>query len=361
MQAAAAEDIRKVRGRLRGRRLLVVAALVVLLPLAMLAGIAIGPVTMEAGEILSILASKTGLWKSDADPMHAAVIWNIRFPRVLLAVLVGAGLGCAGAALQGLFRNPLADPGLIGISSGAGMAAAAVIVLGAPLMALLPGPAGAWLLPLAAFGGGLAVTLLIYRLATHEGRTVVATMLLAGIAINALAGSVTGLFTFLSTDDQLRSLTFWLLGSLGGANWQGAGMAAVFLLPALALLIGEARTLNALLLGEAEARHLGFDPQRSKRRIIVWCALAVGATVALCGVIGFIGLVVPHLVRLMLGPDHRFVMPCSALLGGLLLVLADLAARNVVAPAELPIGILTALLGAPFFLWLLLRQRAAWG
>jgi iron complex transport system permease protein len=292
-----------------------------------------------------------------ADPVAEAVLLSIRLPRALLAILVGAALAVAGAAMQGLFRNPLADPGLIGVSTGAALVAALVIVLGSSLPLAFSGLLRDALLPLAAFLGGLGATWLVYRIASREGRTEVATMLLAGIALNAVAGAGIGLLIFASDDQALRDLNFWLLGSLGGVTWDRLLIAApAMLAPALAAL-WLARPLNALLFGETEALHLGFAVERVKRLVVVLSALAVGASVALTGVIGFVGLVVPHLVRLTLGPDHRVLLPASLMLGATLLLLADLLARTLVLPAELPIGILTSCVGGPFFLWLLLRRR----
>jgi len=277
---------------------------------------------------------------------------------VVLGCLVGNALGVSGTALQGLFRNPLADPGLLGIASGAALAAVAVIVLGDELgLARLM---GLYALPVAAFLGGLGVTLLIYRLAQGQEGTV-AGLLLAGIALNAVAGAATGLVIYFADDDELRTLTFWGMGSLGGATWHAVAVALPFLALALGPLPRLATALNALLLGETEAAGLGIDVERVKRRIVLCVALAVGASVALTGVIGFVGLVVPHVLRLMLGADHRYLLPGAALLGAALLVGADLCARTLIAPAELPIGILTSLVGGPFFIWLLVRERRVRG
>lgn len=276
----------------------------------------------------------------------------------VLGCLVGAALGVSGTALQGLFRNPLADPGLLGIASGAALAAVAVIVLGDELgLARLM---GLYALPVAAFLGGLGVTLLIYRLAQGQEGTV-AGLLLAGIALNAVAGAATGLVIYFADDDELRTLTFWGMGSLAGATWHAVAVALPFLALALGPLPRLATALNALLLGETEAAGLGIDVERVKRRIVLCVALAVGASVALTGVIGFVGLVVPHVLRLMLCADHRYLLPGAALLGAALLVGADLCARTLVAPAELPIGILTSLVGGPFFIWLLVRERRVRG
>lgn len=326
---------------------------------------AIGAVQVPPLHVLLIILGKIGLPLPEAlseniAPQAQAVVWSIRFPRVLLGICVGAGLAMSGVALQGLFRNPLADPGLIGVSSGAAFGAAAVIVLGATVAPGLAVMLGGFTLPVAAFAGGLAVSLLIYRLASRGGTTAMATLLLAGIAINALTGAAIGGFSYLATDQQLRTLTFWNLGSLGNADWP----LIKILMPTLTLAaIGLARCthgLNALLLGESEAGHLGIDTQMLKRAVIFWSALAVAVSVAFTGMIGFIGLITPHIVRLLCGADHRHVMPGAALLGGSLILGADLLARTVAVPAEIPIGILTALLGAPFFLFLLLRQRSEW-
>jgi iron complex transport system permease protein len=331
----------------------VLAAFVLLLMLIVCA-IGIGAVQIAPLQVLTILAKQIGLEVGVAfESQQEAVLIAIRLPRVLLGVLVGASLAVAGAAMQGLFRNPLADPGLVGVSSGAALAAVAMIVLNVTVF----NASNLYTLPLAAFLGGLLTTVLIYRIAQRGGRVSVPTMLLAGIAIAAVCGAGTGLFTFVANDAQLRSITFWGLGSLGGATWEMVLVATPFLTLVVLLLPRVSRALNAMLLGEAEAGHLGVNVETVKRLVIVCTALAVGSSVAAAGVIGFVGLVVPHLVRLAIGADHRTLIPASALLGASLILAADLVARTVVAPAELPIGIVTSILGAPFFLWLLLRGR----
>ncbi|MEM7117547.1 MAG: iron chelate uptake ABC transporter family permease subunit [Chloroflexota bacterium] len=344
----------------RRRAQLVMMGLVVLLVVAILLGLGLGAVRVTPAQIGVILLDRLEIGHDfvvEYEQRENGVLYTIRLPRVLLGILVGAALGISGAAIQGLFRNPLAAPGLIGISSGAALAAVSVIVLGATLLEGLSELLGNFTLPVAAFLGGVATTFLIYQLASRNGRTSVMTMLLAGIAINAVTGAVIGILTFIADDEQLRSITFWGLGSLGGATWRSLQVAGPMILVALLLLPLLARPLNALLLGETEATHLGINVERTKRLIVLWVALAVGAAVAVTGAIGFVGLVVPHLLRLTLGPDHRYVLPGSALLGASLLLGADLIARTIVVPAELPIGIVTALLGAPFFLWLLLKDR----
>ncbi|KFI31647.1 iron ABC transporter permease [Haematobacter massiliensis] len=294
----------------------------------------------------------------EAAPLRdMTILRDIRLPRLMLGILVGASLAVSGAVMQGLFRNPLADPGLVGVSSGAGLGAIAAIVLPGALGIALPALLGFYLVPLAAFCGGWAMTVALYAIATRQGRTSVATMLLAGIALGAMAGALSGLIVFRANDQQLRDLTFWGLGSLSGATWSKVMAAGPIILFALAATPFVARGLNRLTLGEAAALHMGTPVQRVKRVAILSVAAATGTSVAVSGGIGFVGIVVPHLLRLVIGPDHRWLLPCSALLGAALLVLADVVSRTVIAPAELPIGIVTAAMGAPFFLWILLRQR----
>ncbi len=285
------------------------------------------------------------------------IVNDIRLPRVLMGALIGAALAVSGAVMQGLFRNPLADPGLIGISAGSSLGAVGVIVLGATVLHPFTSIFGLMALPFAAFAGGLITTLILYRIATRQGQTSVATMLLAGIALAALAMALTGVLIYMADDRQLRDLTFWQLGSLAGATWQKIGVVGPIIAVALAATPFLARGLNALALGEATAHHLGVPVQRLKYTAIVAVAAAVGASVAVSGGIGFVGIVVPHLLRLLIGPDNRYLLPASALLGAVLLLLADAVARTIVVPAELPIGIVTACVGGPFFLWILLRKR----
>jgi len=328
------------------------------LPLLALLACGMGAAEVAPGEILAIMGHRLGL--TDATGFAAqqeAIVWVIRLPRVLMSLLVGAALAVCGTAMQGLFRNPLADPSLIGVSAGAALAAAMVIVLIGPLLATVERLIGVPVLPLATFGGAVGSTVLIFGLARDKRRTNVATMLLAGIAINALAGAGTGLLTYLADDAQLRSLTFWTLGSLGGANWSQTSWMALATLCSLALLLPMAKSFNALSLGETEARHLGIPVEALKRRVIVATGLAVGASVAFCGLIGFVGLVVPHLLRLAGGAQHRYLLPASALGGAVLLCAADTLARTMVPPAEVPIGIVTSLVGAPVFLGLLFQQK----
>jgi iron complex transport system permease protein len=341
----------------RRKGVIAVAALIGLCLLLMLLSLGAGAFSIAPGRIADILLAKLGFGPNDLlDSREALVVLNISMPRLLLGALVGAALAISGALMQGLFRNPLADPGLVGVSAGAGLAAAATIVLGDRFLSAFAMKLPFAALPFGAFFGGLVSTLALYLIATRRGRTSVATMLLAGVALGALAGSLTGLLAFISDDRQLRDLTFWSLGSLGGASWTKLSAVAPIVLPLLIAVPLLARGLNALMLGEAEAYHLGIPVQRIKALSILLVALAVGASVAAAGVIGFVGIVVPHLIRLSIGPDHRLLLPLSAIGGAALLVGADIVARLVVVPAELPIGVVTAFIGAPFFLWLLLRR-----
>lgn len=291
------------------------------------------------------------------DPTDRIVMLQIRLPRMVAGLAVGPSLAVAGALMQGLFRNPLADPGLLGVSAGASLGAISAIVLGTALPAAMQAVLGWSLVPIAAFIGGWVAMLVLYGIATRAGRTSVATMLLAGIALAALISAFSGIVIYKADDDQLRDLTFWGMGSLAGASWTKLAAAGPIMALAMAASLRLARGLNALALGEAVALHVGADVQRVKRTAILAAAALAGSAVALSGGIGFVGIVAPHLLRLVIGPDHRFLLPASALFGGALLVAADIISRTLIAPAELPIGILTAMIGGPFFLWLLLSNR----
>lgn len=315
---------------------------------------------------LAVGASGTSLWRAlwslatgaGIATTEAVILWEIRAPRTLLGACVGAALAVSGAVMQGLFRNPLADPGLLGVSAGAGLGALLAIVVGGALPFSMAGMFGDALLPVMAFVGAWASMMLLYAVATRSGRTSVATMLLAGIALGALTGAISGLFIFHADDLQLRELTFWQLGSLAGSSWAKVMIAGPVILLATLIATTLARGLNGLALGEASAHHIGINVQRTKNIAILAVSAATGAAVAVSGGIGFVGIVVPHLLRLATGPDHHGLLVNSALLGASLLLMADIISRFVVAPAELPIGIVTAVLGAPFFLWILLRRRS---
>ena len=326
-----------------------------LLAFAFLAGSAQGAYAISPLQLLRILQDMVA-GVANPTPEHL-VFANIRLPRLLLGVAAGAGLGIAGALMQGLFRNPLADPGLIGISSGSALAAASFIVMGNLWFPDLPRSLGSWTLVSMAFMGGLVVTFLIYALAQSQGETRIGLMLLAGIAVNALAGAGLGYLSFLATDEQLRNIQFWLLGSLGGARWSAVVLVGTIVFIAACAGLTLARPLNAIALGEAQAVLLGVDVERTTRWAIVVCELAVGAVTAPTGAIGFIGLIAPHWVRMVAGPDHRIVLPGSALLGAALVLAADAVARTAVKPAELPLGVLTAFIGVPMFLFMLRHFR----
>lgn len=332
-------------------------AMTFMLMLASFTSLLTGALNIPASHFFDVLMSFFGIANTgNVEAYSKMAILEFRLPRLLLALLVGAALSISGTAIQGLFRNPLADPGLIGVSSGSAFGAVAVIVLGDRLLTHFNMESSRWLLPLAAFACGFFVTLIIYRIATRSGTTQVATLLLAGIAINAIAGAGTGLLTFLADDTQLRNLTFWSMGSLARASWADIGIVTPFILFPVLLLPLFSKALNGFLMGESVAVHLGFSIHWVKRGIIFLTAMAVGAAVSMTGVIGFLGLVIPHLLRGVLGPDHRILLPASALSGALLLTIADMLARTIVAPAELPIGLIMALIGGPFFLSLLLKS-----
>lgn len=322
--------------------------------LSALASMTVGAFWISPGDVVEVLAGAAGLLEDGTalDRRAELVVLSLRGPRTVTAIMVGASLGTAGAVLQGLFRNPLADPALIGVSSGAGFAAATMIVLGGGGLTVVMNALGPFALPAAAFLGGVVTSIVLYRVSARHGHVSVATMLLAGIAIGALANAGTGMMIFSSNDEQLRDLSFWLLGSVSGATWPTT-LPLLLLLPLFLVLMRAGPNLNRLLLGATEARMMGVDVKRLVASLIVAVALCVGASVAVAGVIGFVGIVVPHIIRLVAGPDHRVVLPASMLFGGILMLVADMVARTVVAPTELPVGIITALMGAPVFLGLL--------
>jgi len=283
------------------------------------------------------------------------VLTEIRLPRVILSGLAGASLGISGAALQGLFRNPLADPGLIGVSAGAALGATLMIVIGGDLFSQYS--LGVFFIPLAAIAGSSLVILMLYFMTKGFGYEGVTYMLLVGIAINAIAGVGIGILTYISSDAELRSLTFWTMGSFGGVTWPLLLPVILIIVLAIFIMIPYSRQLDLLQLGEPEAYRLGVDVQKLKYTIILTCAASVGASVALSGMIGFVGLIVPHLTRLLGGVNHNYVLPGSALMGAALMIIADLIARVIIQPAELPIGLITSAIGSPFFLWLIFKIK----
>jgi iron complex transport system permease protein len=340
------------------RHVFILTSLGVALVAAVLFSLTIGAVSIPVKDVAILLIQKFGfLATKEVDSTHDIVLNAIRLPRILTTLLIGGALGVSGAALQGLFRNPLVEPSLIGVSSGAAAAVVIVIVFGGALALPTSGWVHESILSLVAFGGGLAATLLVLKLSNQQGRTNIAVLILIGVAINALAGAIIGLAIFYADENQLRAFTFWTLGDLGGATWNKLFIAGPVLLIASIALLFFSHALNALSLGEAEAYHVGVDTERTKKLIVMLSALAVGISVSLVGMIGFVGLVVPHVVRVVFYSDNKLVLPASVLGGALLLIIADLIARTVVTPSELPIGVVTALIGAPFFIALLLNAK----
>jgi len=317
---------------------------------------------------LSFTAVIDGLLQTisgDASSQSAVIVGYIRLPRVMLAAVMGATLGMSGAAMQGLFRNPLADPSLIGVTAGASLGAALVIVAGGSSLfgvfsTELQGYVGLSLISMGAFIGGVIAVLFVYRLASSGNGTSVATMLLAGIAITALAGALGSLLEFFADNEMLRRISLWKMGGMDGANYPRLWVASTVSFAVMLALPRYASALNALLLGESEARHLGIDVDRVKFALITWVAVGVGTSVAMVGTIAFVGLVVPHIIRMLIGPNHIYLLPASALAGAILLLIADTLSRILIAPTELPVGIITAVIGVPFFISLL-RNRHHYG
>ncbi|MEU9077812.1 iron ABC transporter permease [Kitasatospora sp. NPDC048538] len=340
--------------RTRNRAPLLVTALAAALVLCALLAAGVGAYRIPLGDILASGAHRLGLGGHALDRVPESVLWNVRLPRVVLALLVGASLGCAGALMQGVFGNPLAEPAVIGVSSGGAVGAVACIVLGLDAF-------GAWTASAAAFAAGLVTVFGVYLLARSGGRTEVVTLILTGVAVNAFCGALIGLLLFTADSAAISQVTFWQLGSLSQATWGKVLAVLPFAAAGLAVAPLYARRLDLLALGERPARHLGVDVERMRLVLITVVALLTAAAVAVSGIIGFVGLVVPHLLRMLAGPGHRFLLPASALGGALVLVAADLAARTLAAPAELPLGVLTALIGSPFFFWLLRRTRTRQG
>lgn len=340
------------------RRRAVLAFIVAVLALAALAvaSAAIGQVPTGPAEVAGSIAHRIGLaWGPlPAHPAGEITLWEVRFPRVLLAILVGAALATAGALLQGVFANPLAEPGVIGVSSGAAVGAGAVIVFGGAFVA-------AWSVAAAAFVAGLITTVLVYVLSRSDGRTEVVTLVLTGVAVNAFAGGLIAFLLFIASPAARDQIVFWQLGSLNGATWDAVAVVAVLAAIGIAAAVFVAPRLDLLALGESAARHLGVDVERLRRTVIVIVAVLTTAGVAFTGIVLFIGLIVPHVVRMIVGPGHRALIPVSAVTGAVVLLVADVAARSLVDNADLPLGMLTSLIGGPFFFWLLRRTRARSG
>ena len=336
------------------RRRVALAVLAAVLLGAVLLGVGMGTVPISPGTTLRLIAWKLGLADGPVDASTAVILFELRIPRVALAILVGGSLACAGTLFQAMFRNPMADPAIIGVSSGAALGAIIAILAGGGLVL------GGLAVPLAGFVGALAVAFLVYRLGRIGPTVQVGTLLLAGIAVAAVVSAVISLIMSYS-GEQIRSIYFWLLGGLAGRGWDAVAASSPLVVLGLVLAWVETRDLNAVALGEERAAQLGVDVERFKRVALATGALLTAAAVSVAGVIGFVGLMTPHILRLVLGADHRRLLPAAALGGAAFMVLADLAARTVVAPEEIPVGALTAILGGPFFLYLLRRERKAAG
>lgn len=344
----------RLRRRVSGSLLLV--GLSVVLVFVVLVAAGSGQVAIPPFEVLGSVLHRLGidLGPLPAHPQGESALWAVRFPRVVLAVLVGACLGVAGALLQGVFGNPLAEQQVIGVSSGAAVGACSAIVFGVSVFGNLT-------VAVAAFVGGLATTLTVYVLARSGGRTEVVTLVLMGIAVNAFAFGVIAFLTFVADPQAREQIVFWQLGSLNGATWEAVAAVTPLALLGLVMTGFVAGQLDLLALGEGPARHLGVHVERLRFVVVVAVALLVGAGVAFTGIVGFVGLVVPHVIRMLAGPAHRLLLAASALGGALVLVGADLLARTAIENAELPLGMLTALVGGPFFFWLLRRTRSRQG
>jgi iron complex transport system permease protein len=334
------------------RRPLVWAGIGLLLAAGILVSALAGQLPISPAEVAGSLLRAAGIpnpW-APADQVIESTLWVVRFPRIAMAITVGAALAAAGAVMQAIFGNPLAEPGVVGVSSGAALGAATAIVLGLAAF-------GEGLVALPAFVGGLLATLLVYLVSRANGRTEVVTLLLTGIAVNAFAGAGLAFVLFSASAANREQIIFWQLGSLGGSLWREVLVVAAVAIPGIIVAALLGRRYDVLALGERNARHLGIDVERLRLISIVVVALLTGVAVAFVGIIAFVGLVVPHVVRMLLGPAHRSLIVASALGGAVLMVFADLLARTVVPGAELPIGLLTSLVGGPFFFFLLWRQR----
>ncbi|MFJ2619973.1 FecCD family ABC transporter permease [Glutamicibacter sp. NPDC087344] len=346
----------KANSSSRTRNVLVLSALGIAVIVMALISAGVGQMQISVSEILASIAHRVGLdWGTLPEHQFAEqALWTIRFPRVVMAIIVGAALAAGGVLMQGVFGNPLAEPSVVGVSSGAAAFACTSIAFGLSIF-------GNWTTIIAAFVGGLLATALVYLTARHGGRTEVVTLVLTGVAINAIAGASIALMTFLSDTSAREEIIFWQLGSLNGTMWNNVLSAGPITLIGIALAMTQTRKLDLLALGERPARHLGVNVERLRKEVIVIVAFLTSAAVAFAGVIGFVGLVVPHILRMALGPGHRLLLPASILGGALLLLIADTVARTLVPNADLPIGMLTALVGGPFFFWLIRRTRRGAG
>ena len=328
------------------------ASLAIVLVAAIILSSVTGQLAVAPSEVIGSLLRAVGIQNAWAptDQIVEATLWVVRFPRIVMGLTVGAALAVAGAVMQAIFGNPLAEPGVVGVSSGAALGASAAIVFGVTAL-------GSWSIALFAFAGGLLATLLVYFVSRANGRTEVVTLLLTGIAINAFAGAGLAFLLFVGDTASREQVVFWQLGSLNGSLWNEVLIVAVVTVAGLITALLLSRRYDLLALGERNARHLGVNVEALRIGSIVLVALLTGVAVAFCGIIAFVGLVIPHLIRMIIGPGHRYLILASAVGGGALLTLADLLARTIVSGADLPIGMLTSLIGGPFFFYLLYRQR----
>ena len=332
--------------------------LAVLLVAAIAASAAVGAFTFTPRQMARYLAEAAGwLPAASADTLGRNVFLQLRLPRVCMSALTGAVLGVSGTLMQGLFRNPIVEPGLAGTSAGAAFGAALIFVLGSGTMLSFTTIVGGLAVPLLAFAGAFAATMLVYRVSSSFGKVNVFTLLLAGIAVNAVCGAGTGFLSYVARDPQARNITFWNLGTFTTADWRGVTLVAVCFIVCFAWAARSGKALNALMLGEDEAALLGIDPEKLIFRLLLVNTVMVAAATAMVGVIAFVGLVVPHVLRMLRSSDYTFLLPASELLGALSMEVVDIVARLVIPPAELPVGIITAVVGAPVFLWILLRDQ----
>lgn len=352
-----------IKNRLNNRTTLIV--LIVILVELCFISLVFGPVSISFRQALDIILHKIGFFINDSrssfDSIHISVLWDIRIPRMIMGFLVGIALGTSGAILQGLFRNPLVDPGFIGVSSGAAVGAMVSIMFSSSIELYFPNAIVNFILPVLAILGALVTTLMIYVMSKVSSKTNIMAMLLSGIAVNALAGAIIGLFISISSDSELRTFTFWTLGGLDNANWLVVTISGLFILTSFAIIYFKKNQLDIFMLGDAEAHNLGVNVERLKRMIILIASIMVGISVSFCGMIGFIGLVTPHLVRLFISSKHKYLIPGSAVLGAILLISSDLISKTIISPAQLPIGVVTSIIGAPFFIWLIFKQKSRLG